>query len=118
MVQASVDDGLAECCKAPDVEGDIIVDEEDRTGAMVARVADVRQHPVQGVRMKVATAHRDDRAEAAVEGAAAGGLDHVDLSTQGGVPGEYPCGALRRANITALEATHRARCVVDKAVTT
>src|SRR4029453_6461258 len=50
------------------------------------------------------------------EGTAARGLDHVDRSTQSSVPREHPCGTMRQANVTAIEAAHRARRVVDEVV--
>src|SRR5262249_35163451 len=40
----------------------------------------------------------------------------VYRSTQGGVPREHPCGPLWQANVTAIEAAHRARRVVDEAI--
>ena len=42
------------------------------------RVGDVGEHALDRIRMKVAAAHLDDRAEAAVERAAARGFDDVD----------------------------------------
>ena len=59
------------------VERDVVVHQEDRPGAVSPRVGDVGQHAVDRIRMEVAAAHLDDRAEAAVEGAPARGLDDV-----------------------------------------
>ena len=43
------------------------------------RVADIRQHALDRIGVEVAAAHLDNRAEAAIEGAAARGFDDVDL---------------------------------------
>ena len=53
-----------------------------RRRAVGARVADVVEHAAEVEDVEVAAAHLDDRAEAAVEGAAARGLDHVHLPAQ------------------------------------
>ena len=75
----AVDDGAAERLEPVDVERDVVVDEEDRLGAVRARVRDVGQHALDRVGMEVAAAHLDDRTETAVERAAARGLDDVHL---------------------------------------
>src|SRR5580704_10272684 len=51
---------------------------------------DVRQDPLQGAGVEVASAHFDNRAEAAVEGAPARGLDHVDLPAEERVAAKHP----------------------------
>ena len=50
---------------------------------------DVGEHALDRIRVEVAAAHLDDRAEAAVEGAAARGLDDVDLPAEQRVAGEH-----------------------------
>ena len=88
---------------------DVVVDDEDGARAVVAGVANVGQHAVERVGVEVAAAHLDDRAEAAIEGAAARGLDHVDLPAQHGVAAEHAGVALGQADLVAFEAVHRAR---------
>ena len=43
-MQARVDDRVTERLEPFDVEGDVVVDEEDAAGAAIARVADVVDH--------------------------------------------------------------------------
>ena len=66
--------------------------------------------------MEVASAHLDNRAEAAVEGAAARGLDHVDLPAQERVAAEHPHVAPRRPDLAVFEAAHAPREVVAESV--
>ena len=116
VVQAGIDDGLAERLEALDVEADVVVDDENGAGAVVAGVANVGQHAVEGVSMKVAAAHLDDGAEAAIEGAAARRLDHVDRPSHHGVVVQYARVALGQANLIALQAVHRTRGIFMPAV--
>ena len=71
VVETGVDDRAAERLEPADVQRDVVVDEEDGPRAVVPRVADVGQDPLERVGVEVASAHLDDRAEAAVERAAA-----------------------------------------------
>ena len=66
--------------------------------------------------MKVAAAHFDDRAEAAVEGAAARGLDDVDLPSEQRVARQDAGGAIGQAQRIRGEPHHGAVGVVDEAV--
>ena len=76
-VQPGVDDRLAQRLEARDVQRDVVVDEKDRARAAPPGIGDVRHHALDRPRVKVAAAHLDDRAEAAVVRAAARGLDDV-----------------------------------------
>ena len=58
---------------------------------------DVGDHALDRRTMKVPPAHLDDRAEAAVERAAAGRLDDVDLAAHHRVAGEHARCAARQA---------------------
>src|SRR5262245_30194985 len=82
VVEPGIDDRSAERLEPPHVKRDVVVHDEERPGTTVPRVANVRQDPIEGVDVEVASAHLDNRAEAAVEGAAARGLDHVDLPAE------------------------------------
>ena len=62
--------------------------------------------------MEVAAAHFDDRAEAAIEGAAARGLHHVDLPPHHGVAVQHAGAALGQADFVAFQAVHRTRRIL------
>src|SRR5439155_3850770 len=102
--------------EAPDVQRDVVVDEKDRSGAVGAGVADVREHPVERERVEIAPAHLDDGAEATVEGAAPRGLDDVDLAPHPRVAPEYPRGPVREPDLAARQARDRPVGVVDEVV--
>ena len=107
---------LAQRFEAPDVERDVVVDEEDRPRAVAARVGDVGQHAVDAVGVEVAAAHLDDRAEAAVVGAAARGLDDVHLAAEQRVAAEHARGAVRQPQRLGREPRDRPVGVVHEAV--
>ena len=71
LVQPGADDRLAQRGEALHVERDVVVDDEQGPGAAITAVADVVEDAVEVVGVEVAAAHLDDRAEAAVERAAA-----------------------------------------------
>jgi hypothetical protein len=106
----------AERLEPPHVKRDVVVHNEERPGATVPRVADVRQDPLEGVGVEVASAHLDNRAEAAVECAAARGFDHVDLPAEERVAAKYPHVAPRRPDLAVLKAAHAPRGVVAESV--
>src|SRR5215510_1734437 len=83
----------------------------------IARAADVGQDPVEGEGVEVAPAHLDDRAEAAIERAAARGFHHVDLAPQELVALQNARIALRRPDLAVDETVDRTvRIVVEGAV--
>ena len=77
-------------------ERDVVVDEEDGPRAAATRVADVGEDALDRIGVEVAPAHLDDRAEAAVERAAARGLHDVDLASEQRVAAEHAGRAVRR----------------------
>ena len=74
-----------------------------------ARVGDVGDHARRSEAVEVAPAHLDDRAEAAVEGAAARGLDDVDLAAEQRVAGEHAGAAVRQLDVGSSRPADRAR---------
>src|SRR5271166_2337839 len=116
LVEAGVDDGVAERFEAVDVEGDVVVDEEDGARAVALRVADVVEDSVEGVGEEVAAAHFDDGAEAAVKCAAARCFDDVDLAAEKGVAGEDAGAPFGQADIVVFEAVRGALRVVNPLV--
>src|SRR5271154_2801779 len=70
LVEAGGNDGLAQGLEAVDVQCNVVVDQKNGSGAVVAGVANVGQHAVERVSMKITAAHLDDGAETAIVGAA------------------------------------------------
>jgi hypothetical protein len=64
------------------------------------RVGDVGKDPREVEGMEVAAAHLDDRAKAAVEGAATGRLDDVNLAAENRVTLQHPRASLRQRELT------------------
>src|SRR5881296_1524268 len=81
-----------------------------------ARAPDVLEHAREVVSVEVAAAHSDDRAEAAVEGAAPGGLDHVDRLAQQRVTSQHARAALGQAQLAAIEVIHGSIRIVNEPV--
>ena len=71
VVEAGVDNRLAQRREAVHVECDVVVDDEEDARAAAPRIGDVLDDPRHREAVEVAAAHLDDRAEAAVVGAAA-----------------------------------------------
>ena len=86
VVEAGLDDRAAQGFEPRDINRDVVVDEEDDARAPVPRIADVVDHPGNREAVKIAAPHLDDRAEAAVEGAAPRCFDDVDVSAEHRVP--------------------------------
>src|ERR1700730_11619537 len=63
LVETSRNDGFAQRLETMHVEHDIVVNQENGAGAVVARVANVGNYVLEGVGVEVAAAHFDDRAE-------------------------------------------------------
>src|SRR5438552_7011903 len=63
---------------------------------MAARITDIREHPFDWIRVKVAAAHLDDRAEAAVERAAARGFDDIHPAAEQRIAAEHARIAIRQ----------------------
>src|SRR5215469_4082753 len=107
VVQPGLDDRPAERLKTVDVEGDVVIDHEKCLGSVLAGVADVGQDPVERIGMEVAPTHSDDRAEAAIEGTATRGLDHVDWLAQHGVALEHARATFGKAYVAVVKSVHR-----------
>ena len=96
IVEPGAGNRFAQPREALHVEGDVVVDEEDRLGAVPLRIGNIGKDPLDWVGMEVAAAHLDDRAEAAIEGAAAGRLDDVDAPSEQGVAAQHARTAIRQ----------------------
>ena len=57
---------MAKPLKAVDIQRDVVVYEEDRSGSMHFRIADVSDYAVKRISVKIATTHFDDGAETTV----------------------------------------------------
>src|ERR1017187_9263682 len=67
--------------------------------------------------MKIAPAHFDDRAETAIESAAARGLDHVNLPAHHGVTTEHSRLAIGQLDLVTFKRVHGPRDVLAPACT-
>ena len=94
LVKPGVNDCLAEGLKPRNIERDVVVDDEDTACAAHPRVTDILDDAIKVVRVKVPSTHLDDRAETAVERAAARRLDNVDLPAEHSVSVKDSRGAL------------------------
>ena len=70
---------------------------------MGSGVAYVGEHPVEGKGMKLATAHRDDRAKTTIESTTTRGLDDVDLAAKHSITAQNPGLAVGQPNLTAVK---------------
>ena len=82
IVEPGVDNRLAQLREAADVERDVVVDQKDGPGAAASRIGDVGDHALDGIDVKVAAAHLDDRAEAAIVRAPSRRFDDIDLASK------------------------------------
>ena len=99
IVEPAVDDRPTHGLEPADIERDVVVNQKDRARAARAGIGDVGEHVLERIRVEVAAAHFDDRAEAAVEGAAARRLDDVDRTAEQSVAGQHARRAIRQAEI-------------------
>ena len=83
---------------------------------MIPSIADVCDHALERVSVKVAPAHLNDRAEAAIVSTPARSLYHIDLPAQHRVATEYARFAVRCPYLSAVKTTHFAVFVVAKPV--
>src|SRR6516164_7641896 len=83
---------------------------------MVVGVLDIGDHAREGKRLKIPTAHLNDRTETAIESATAGCLDDIDLSPEHGVSGENSSTAFWRPNFALLEAADRPIAVMPEII--
>ncbi len=89
LVQAGGDDRLAQHREAPHVQRDVVVNQEDDPGTVVAGIGDVGDDAGDRARVEVPPAHLDDRAEAAVVRAAPRRLDDVHGIAEEGVAPQH-----------------------------
>src|SRR5262245_38332711 len=89
-IQPGVGDGLAQRFKTGHVQGDVVINDENGAGSVLASVADIGKHAIEGKRVKVPAAHLDNRAEAAVKRASARSFDDVDLPSEHRIAAQYP----------------------------
>src|SRR5205807_5369297 len=80
--------------------------------AVIASVANVVEHAVERVSMKVAAAHLDDGAETAIEGAAARGFDYIHLPAQQRVSRKHARITVRQANLAVFQPVRRSRGIM------
>src|SRR6266404_4950529 len=116
MVQPGLNDCLAKRLEARYVEGDVVIDEEDRPGAVGSGVAYVGEHPVEGKSVELATAHRDDRAKTAIESTTTRGLDDVDLAAKHSTVAQNPRVAVGQPYLTGVQSAHRPIRVMAESV--
>src|SRR5947207_15616360 len=116
MVQPGLNDCLAKRLEARYVEGDVVIDEEDRPGAVGSGAAYVGEHPVEGTSVELATAHRDDRAKTAIESTTTRGLDDVDLPAKHSTVAQNQREASRQPYPTGVQSAHRTIRVRAEAV--
>src|SRR5262249_31785788 len=88
----------------------------DGSGAVIFRITDISQHTIKRIGMKIAPPHLDDRAEAAIEGAPARGLDYINLSPQHGVAIEYSSAAVGQLDLVTIQAVDCTSAVVMPAI--
>ena len=108
VVEASLHDRFTERPEPLDVERDVVVDEKDRLRTPAPRIGDVADDALNREAVEVTAAHRDDRAEAAVEGTAARRLHDIHLAAKHGVAGQHARPAPRRRNRAVLDRCDRA----------
>src|ERR1700737_1932290 len=113
LVQPNVDDGMAESLETMHVERNVVVHQENGTGAVVSRVSDVSQDAFESVGVKVASAHFDDRAETTVVGATARGLDHIDLASEQRIAFEHAGFTIGQADLIAFQPMYRPAGVAE-----
>ena len=116
VVETRIDDGLAERLEPGHVERDVVVDDEDRPRAAASRIADVVDHAFHREAMEVASAHLDDRTEAAIERAPARRLDHVHVAAHHRIAGQHARGPIWRLQRSVLNGRDGSRRGLLKAV--
>src|SRR5262245_19285080 len=108
---------MAQSFEAAHVKRDVVVDDEDRSRAVISGIADICDDPIKRISMEVPASHLDDRAEAAIVGASARGFDHIHLPPENRVAFEHPSIAIGQIYLTAFETIHWSLRIVIEAVT-
>src|ERR1700746_1820203 len=104
---------MAKPFKAVDIQRDVVVYEEDRSGTMHFRIADVGDYAVKGISVKITTTHFDDGAETTVIRAAARRLDDICLAAKDCVALQHPRTAVWKANLVIFQPVRRTWLVVN-----
>src|SRR4029077_4800542 len=105
---------LAETFESSHVQGDIIVDQENRPCAVIAGVAYVRQYPIERIRVELTAPHRDVRAEAAIKSTTTGGFNDVHLAAQHRVTAEDTRIAIGKPYLTGVKPANRTIGIVTE----
>src|SRR5229473_536786 len=108
---------MAERLESMHVERNVVVNQENGAGAVVSRVSDVSQDAVESVGVKVASAHFDDRAKTAVVGAAARGLDHINLASKQRVALKHAGFTVGQADLIVFQSMYGPAGVVEPPIT-
>jgi hypothetical protein len=108
-IEPGVDDGMAKPFKSADIQRNVIVYEEDRSGTMHL----ASRNAVKRISVKITTAHFDDGAEATVMGAAARSLDDICLAAKDRVALQHPRAAVGKANLVIFQSARRTLLVVN-----
>jgi hypothetical protein len=104
---------MAKPFKSADIQRNVIVYEEDRSGTMRFSIADIGDYAVKRISVKITTAHFDDGAEATVMGAAARSLDDICLAAKDRVALQHPRAAVGKANLVIFQSARRTLLVVN-----
>src|SRR5208282_3193654 len=116
LVQPGGDDGLAQRLETPHVQRNVVVDQENGSSAVIAGVANILQHAIEGVGVEVAAPHLEDGTEAAIVGAAARSLDYIHLPAEQRISVEHAGVAVRRSDFAVFEPVRRTVGVVHPAL--
>ena len=84
---------------------------------MAASVANVGENSIKPVGVKVAPAHRDDGAEAAIKGTTAGGFNYVHLPAEHRIASKHAGVAVRQPYVAIIETVDGSIWVAMKTTT-
>src|ERR1700730_12275191 len=104
---------MAKPFKAADIQRDVVVYEEDRSGTMHFRIADVGDYTLKGISVKITPAHFNDGAETTVIRAAARSLDDICLAAKDRINLQHPDTAVWKANLVIFQPVRRTLLVVN-----
>src|SRR2546430_17291782 len=116
MVQPGIYNCPAKRLETRHVEGDVVINQKNRLGAVLSCIAYILEHPLERIRVELTTAHRDNRAETAIERTTARGFDNVDLAPEHGITAENARVAVREPYLTALKTADRSIRIVLETV--
>src|SRR5215467_6250945 len=96
VIEPGIDYRPAEAFEPPDIEGNIVVDDKDRSRSVIMGIPDIGYHPVERIGMKIPASHLDYRAKAAVKGTPSRGLDDIDLPSHYRITVQHAGGSIRK----------------------